>query len=83
MVCVVCFVLSYSAMEEGNQGIRGSGEGDGGFSWRMNDRGVLTVCLASWMVLWRAGLFIAVLKYLRANAWCLCLMVWMPVILWM
>lgn len=53
----------------------------GGFSWRMNDRGVLIICLASWMVLWRAGLFIAVLKYLRAITWCLCLMVWMPVIL--
>lgn len=76
MVCVVCFVLSYSAIEKGDQGME-----RGGFSWRMNDRGVLIICLASWMVLWRAGLFIAVLKYLRAITWCLCLMVWMPVIL--
>lgn len=75
LCCVFCVEL-LSHRGGGDQGME-----KGGFSWTMNDRGVLIICLASWMVLWRAGLFIAVLKYLRAITWCLCLMVWMPVIL--
>ena len=42
-------------------------------SCRMNERGVLTVNLASFMVRWSEGLFVAVLRYFRAIVWCLCL----------
>ena len=48
-------------------------------SCRMNERGVLTVNFASFMVLWSEGLFVAILRYFSAIVWCLCLKVWIPV----
>ncbi len=43
---------------------------------------MLTVFLASVMVLRSAGLFLVDERYFRAIVWCHCLMVWMPDMEW-